>query len=416
MRKLFVLALCVLIPMAVAARGAAEDETAETTTLTFAWFTDGPDQPAIEALVAEYEELNPDVEIDFSIVPFAELNQLLRTQATAGQAPDLARVTEPYRFTEFGLDLRPYLPSDFASQFLSQPMDLVTGAGGEIYGFPYDLTMNGPFINVTLFEQAGVEIPTGDVPWETWFELAEQVRDATGVPYAVAADRSGHRLVGIVQSFGGSYFTPAGDLNLGDARTRDALRYFVDLHHDGVMPLEIWAGGSGYVGANQQFVNGQLVMYVSGNWQVAQFAETIGDRFEWMAIPNGVNVQSGGMPGGKLIMAFADTDHPQEVADLIAFLSSREKMAQFASQSMFLPTRLDLLEEGVEYPVRSDVMNTFLAGLSRLPDSAFVDNYNQRFGAVANIVRDRVTQAITEEVEFDEAMRLAEREAADAIR
>ncbi|TVS20934.1 MAG: extracellular solute-binding protein, partial [Planctomycetaceae bacterium] len=212
MKRLIILVLIasLLAPAVLLAAGRAEQASPDSETIRFMWFTDGPDRPAIEALVAEYQQQNPNVTIDFSIVPFGELNQLLRTQASAGQAPDLARVTEPYRFFEFGLDLRPFVSSGFAGEFLADPMKLATGPNGELFGFPHDLTMNGPFINVSLFRQAGIEIPEGDVPWETWFDLAHRVQQATGVPYAVAADRSGHRLDGIIQSFGGSYFTPDG--------------------------------------------------------------------------------------------------------------------------------------------------------------------------------------------------------------
>ncbi|MFP4375288.1 MAG: ABC transporter substrate-binding protein [Spirochaetaceae bacterium] len=418
MRNLTVMMMVVavlLIPTVAMASGQAEGEESETT-ISFVWFTDGPDKAAIEGLVADYEEENPNVNIDFSIVPYGELNQLLQTQASAGEAPDLARVTEPYRFFEFGLDIRPYVSDGFADEFLDDPMGLITGPDGEVYGFPHDMTMNGPFINVSLFEEAGVEIPEGDVPWETWFELAYEVQQETGVPYAVAADRSGHRLDGIIQSYGGSLFTEDGsELNLDAPETQEALRTFIELHERGVMPLDIWAGGSGYVGANQQFVNGQLVMYISGNWQVAQFDETIGDSFEWRAIPNGVNEQSGGMPGGKYVMAFEGSEHPEEVADLLEYLASRESVERYVSEAMFLPAREDLLDEGVDYPVRSDVMNTFLEGLGKLPSSAYTDNYHQSFGPVANVVRDRVTQAITEEISVDEAMRLMQREAEEVM-
>ncbi|MFP4011537.1 MAG: ABC transporter substrate-binding protein [Spirochaetaceae bacterium] len=412
---MMVVAAVLLIPTVAMASGQAEGEEAETT-ISFVWFTDGPDKAAIEGLVADYEEENPNVNIDFSIVPYGELNQLLQTQASAGEAPDLARVTEPYRFFEFGLDLRPYVSDGFADEFLDDPMGLITGPDGEVYGFPHDMTMNGPFINVSLFEEAGVEIPEGDVPWETWFELAHEVQQETGVPYAVAADRSGHRLDGIIQSYGGSLFTEDGsELNLDAPETQEALRTFIELHERGVMPLDIWAGGSGYVGANQQFVNGQLVMYISGNWQVAQFDETIEDSFEWRAIPNGVNERSGGMPGGKYVMAFEGTEHPEEVADVLEYLASRESVEQYVSEAMFLPAREDLLDEGVDYPVRSDDMNTFLEGLGRLPSSAYTDNYHQSFGPVANVVRDRITQAITEEISVDEAMRSMQREAEDVM-
>lgn len=419
MRKVSILALVALALIATAAYAGGSQEPAapQATVIRFTWFTDGPDRPAIEAVVADYMAANPNVKVELSIVPFAELNQLLTTQASAGQAPDVARVTEPYRFFNYALDLTPYVAKDFAGQFLKGPMTLVTAPSGALVGIPHDLTMNGPFINVSLFKKAGVPVPTGNVTWQTWFDLASKVQKATGVPFAVAVDRSGHRLDGIVQSFGGSYFTPDGKaLNLDSPKTVEALKYFVQLHKDGVMPLEIWAGGSGYVGANQQFVNGQLVMYVSGNWQVAQFASTIGDKFEWAAVPNGVNAQSGGMPGGKFVMAFKGAADPKQVAKFVEFLGSKAAMEKYAAAAMFLPARNDLIASGVKYPVRTDVMNVFSAGLGKMPATAFSDNYHLKFGPVANVVRDRITQAITGEISFDEALARMQREAAELLK
>jgi alpha-1,4-digalacturonate transport system substrate-binding protein len=392
---------------------------AQVQTLRFLWFTDGPDRPAIEGLVKKFNDTNPDVKIEFSIVPFAELNQLLVTQASAGQAPDLARVSEPYRFFQYALDLRPHLKNaGFAKEFLDEPMKMVLGQGGEVYGIPHDLTMNGPFVNVSLFKKAGVELPKGErVTWEEWMDAAAKVRKATGVPFAATADRSGHRLDGFLQSYGGGFFTPDGkDVRINSPETKKAVEAFVKFHKDGIMPLDIWAGGTGYVGANQQFVNGQLVFYLSGNWQVAQFNDAIGTKFEWKAVPNGYNTQAGGMPGGKFLIAFKNSKIPDKVARLMEFLGGADAMTEYSAKAMFLPTRKDLVRQGINFPARKDDMNLFVKGIGTLPQSAYVDNYNLRFGPIANEVRDRVTQAIVGELSVDKALETAQAKAKDLMK
>ncbi len=392
---------------------------AQVTTLRFLWFTDGPDRPAIEGLVKKFNESNSDIRVEFSIVPFAELNQLLLTQASAGQAPDLARVTEPYRFFQHTLDLRPHLKNaGFAREFLDEPMKSVTGEKGEMYGIPHDLTMNGPFVNVSLFKKAGVDLPKGErVTWEEWIAAAVKVKKATGVPFAATADRSGHRLDGFLQSYGGGFFTADGkDVRITSPETRKGIETFVGFHKDGAMPPDIWAGGTGYVGANQQFVNGQLVFYLSGNWQVAQFNDAIGAKFEWKAVMNGHNVQPGGMPGGKFVVAFKNTKAPDKVARLMEFLGGAPAMTEYASRAMFLPTRKDLVSQGITYPARNEDMNTFVKGLGMLPASAYVDNYNLRFGPVANEVRDRVTQAIVGELTVEKALEMSQAKARELIK
>jgi ABC-type glycerol-3-phosphate transport system substrate-binding protein len=64
---------------------------------------------------------------------------------------------------------------------------------------------------VSLFKKAGVALPKGDrVTWEEWMAAAAKVKKATGVPFAAAVDRSGHRLAGFLQSYKGGFFTADG--------------------------------------------------------------------------------------------------------------------------------------------------------------------------------------------------------------
>ena len=61
-------------------------------------------------------------------------------------------------------------------------------------------------------------------------------------------------------------------------------------------------------------------------------------------------------------------------------------------------------------------MNVFVKGVGQLPPSAYVDNYNQRFGQVANEVRDRVTQVITGELAVDKALEMAQAKAREFLK
>ena len=41
------------------------------------------------------------------------------------------------------------------------------------------------------------------------------------------------------------------------------------------------AAAAGYAAANEYFINGQVVLYMSGSWQDRQFNQLIGDSFDW---------------------------------------------------------------------------------------------------------------------------------------
>jgi alpha-1,4-digalacturonate transport system substrate-binding protein len=149
---------------------------------------------------------------------------------------------------------------------------------------------------------------------------------------------------------------------------------------------------------------------------VSQFQQGVGDKFEWAAVPNGYNAQAGGMPGGKFLIAFKNTKAPDKLARLVEFLGGADAMTEYVSKAMFLPTRKDLVRQGVKYPARNADMNVFVKGVGQLPPSAYVDNYNLHFGQVANEVRDRVTQVITGELTVDKALEMAQAKAKELLK
>ena len=72
------------------------------------------------------------------------------------------------------------------------------------------LTVTGPYVNKTLFDQAGVALPEGDTTWEEWADVTRQVAEATGTPLRWRWTASGHRLAGPAISEGATYFDDEG--------------------------------------------------------------------------------------------------------------------------------------------------------------------------------------------------------------
>ena len=123
---------------------------------------------------------------------------------------------------------------------------LLSLSGNSPTGIFVDVTVTGPFINRTLFEQAGVAVPSDtsdEVTWQEWAEASRAVAAATGTPFAMAMDRSGHRFAGPAISMGADYFDADGNPALvGDEGFKDMVELFISWHDDGTMPLDVWAG------------------------------------------------------------------------------------------------------------------------------------------------------------------------------
>jgi alpha-1,4-digalacturonate transport system substrate-binding protein len=407
---------------AAATEAAAEEATAEAATgeaveLRITWYDDGNEGAVLRELLDRFEAENPDIRVVIDTVPYAQgILESLPLQLEAGEGPDMARVTQLGDLSKHFLDLRPYL-SDTAywetnfGPFLAWMQSESDGTA--IPGYMTQLTVTGPFINRTLFEQAGVPVPSDSsdqVTWEEWADATRQVAEATGT-FAMVMDRSGHRLAGPAVSEGAKYFNDEGyPAMVGDEGFKRMAQLMVDWHADGTMMPEVWIGSGGsYVAGNEPFINAQVALYMSGSWQVGQFATTIADAFDWEAVPNPCGPGGcTGMPGGAALVAINTTEHPEEVARVMEYLTREDVMAEFYGRTLFIPGHLGLAEKGItfdtELPQAKQSLEMFASQVGKLEQLAY-DLQAYKYNTVLfNANRDRLGQVLAGEMTLDEAI------------
>lgn len=388
------------------------EEPVEVVELRMTWYTDGVEDVVMRDMLDRFEADNPDIRVILDNVSYDTILETLPVQLEAGQGPDMARVTNLGGLAEYYLDMRPYLsdPGYWEDNF-GPFLDWLRLPGDTegIYGMMTQLTVTGPFINATLFNQAGIDIPTGDTTWEEWADLTRQVADATETPFAMAMDRTGHRFAGPAISMGAQIFDADGYPAIDDEGFREMSELLVGWHNDGTMPLDVWAGTAGYAAANELFINAEIVLYMSGSWQVGQFANLIGDTFDWEVVPNPCGPQAcTGMPGGAALVAIRDTQHPEEVARVMEFLASESILEEFSARTLFIPGHLGLSEKGVVFDTdlesASQALSVFVGQVGQLHPIAFdLQAYQYNF-SIFNATRDRLTQVILGELTMDEAI------------
>jgi alpha-1,4-digalacturonate transport system substrate-binding protein len=398
---------CALLALGLLATAVAQTE------LRITWYDDGNEGTVLRDLLDRFEAANPDITIVIDTVPYAAgIQQSLPLQLASGDGPDLARVTDLGGLMEYYLDLSPYLSDTAYWETNFGPfLDWMRPAGGSaIPGFMTQLTVTGPFVNKTLFDQAGIALPTGPTTWEEWAVLTRQVAEATGTPYAMVMDRTGHRLAGPAVSQGAAFFDAEGNPALDDAGMRSMLQLMIDWHADGTMNPDVWIGAQGsYAAGNEAFVNGQVVLYMSGSWQVGQFNNVIGDAFDWVVIPNPCGPAAcTGMPGGAALVGIADTEHPEEVARVMEYLVQEDVMAEFYGRTLFIPGHLGLAASGVDFDTDSEsaanALSVFASQVPLLDDLAYRLQAYRFNSTLFNAIRDRLTQVFVGELTLDEAL------------
>jgi alpha-1,4-digalacturonate transport system substrate-binding protein len=410
-----------------AAEPAEPEEPGEAVELRMTWYTDGNEDVVMRDLLDRFEAENPDIKVVMDTIAYDAILENLPIQLAAGEGPDMARVTDLGGLSKYYLDLKPYLsdPAYWEENFGSTlPWLRQTGDTEGIHGFQTQLTITGPFINRTLFEQAGVDVPSDasdQVTWEEWAAAASEVAEALEIDFPMAMDRSGHRLAGPAISQGAQYFDESGyPMVEGDEGFRDMAELFVGWHEDGTMPMEIWAGTTGYAGANEEFGNAQVVLYMSGSWQVGQFTDQIGDAFDWEAVPNPCGPGAcTAMPGGAALVAIKDTQYPEQVARVMEYLASEEVLGEFSARTLFIPAHLGLAETGVDFdtdlPQAKKSLDVFVGQVPLLSPIA-IDLQAYPYNRIMfNATRDRITQVLVGEMTLDEAIAKAQEDIDQAL-
>ncbi|KUF09361.1 ABC transporter substrate-binding protein [Pseudoponticoccus marisrubri] len=308
----------------------------------------------IAEFAERYQEVNPDVEITLNAVGYNVIREQLPIQMEAGTGPDLAFVTNLGGLNPYYVDLTPHVDAEAWEAAYGAVLPWYrAGAPDGIYGFHTEMTVTGPYVNLTMFEEAGVEVPADGATWEEWAEATAQVMDETGAYAAMVMDRSGHRMAGPAMSYGAAYFDADGNMVI-DEGFRTFAQLMIDWHNDGLMPPDIWpaVSGSKYANGNEMFFNQDTPFYMSGSWNTGNVQNNVGDKFDWTVVPVPCGPAGCGvMPGGAGLVAFQSDDPEKEAAaaQFVAWMGEEAQAREWYSRTFAIPAHAKLQNEGLDY-------------------------------------------------------------------
>jgi len=388
-------------------------------------YQDGVECEVTAEQAKRFEAQNPGTKVIVDTVPYKTIVEQLPVQLAAGQGPDIARVTDLGGLSKYYLDIAPHLKDAkyFEANFgATLPWLRPSATDKGIYGFMSQLTMTGPFVNKTLFEQAKVAMPGPKATWDEWVDAARKVSKATQVPAAMAWDRSGHRFAGPAISYGAKIFDAKGELVLDDGY-KTTVNKFVGWHKDGAMLKEVWggSGGSTYADSIGEFKNARVTMVLSGSWQINRLQKDIGTAFDWVAVPNPCGPAAcSGIPGGAAWVALKTSKSPKEVGMFLDFMAQEANYAEFVGRTNNIPAHAGLAKKGVAYPGATPAaraaLGVFSGGVASLAPVAYQFQGYKYNRAIMLPTVSRVTQAIVGEMSADEAMNKIGADMADAVK
>jgi alpha-1,4-digalacturonate transport system substrate-binding protein len=391
--------------------------------LRFMYYADGPEATVMQPLIDKFQAANPDIVVKLDVVPYKTITDQLPVQAKAGQIPDMARITNFGAFQGMLLDLRPMLkdPAFMEKNFAAPVLAAMRPAGDTtgLYGFPDTLTVTGPFVNKTLFDQAGVTMPGAGATWDDWTTATKEVMAKTGVKYALTTDATGHRLASAVISSGATLLTADGKFTVDTPGFREFVTKLKDWHTQGLAPKEVWLSKAG-TSCIALFKSGDLPFCLSGSWQVGGLAKDVGTKFDWVVVPTPTGAGgSVGIAGGSAVVGFSGTTHPKEVARFMEFLMAPENYSAFSAGTLALPAEAAVAAAGVEYKTDDAAvkaaLGAFTSSIANINDQGWALNVNSNAFAYYQKSYARIAQFINGELNMDDMLKKLQEDIDTAI-
>jgi multiple sugar transport system substrate-binding protein len=342
----------------------------EPVTVTFAsWVGGGQD---MQMMAARFNELYPNITIEFQDVPFEEIRTKLLTQVAANNPPDAAYL-DLSTIGEFGsrgalANLNPYIEkssaidiSDYITAFLQ-----TTTVEGNVYGLPIRSETTGLFYRTDLFEAAGIENPP--TTWEEFRDAAEKLTNPDNRQYGFAlfATEAAYYWYPWLWQAGGDTLAGDGtDIIWDSPEGQRAAEFYVGLRE--FSPPDLWNSNSW--DGRVAFAEGTVGMYVAGAW----FAGTLQQEFPdidglWAMAPLPADQRCATTIAGDGLVIFEGSANKDAAWKWIEFLSAPSNM-QFLnlgtpeSPTTLLPPRQSLLDDPATF-ASNPVMEGFAAAMN----------------------------------------------------
>lgn len=320
----------------------------------------GGDRGAYEDLIKEFNATHTNIQVTMEVQPWDTISQKLPSAWATGQGPDLAtpnfdpNVLAKYLETDSLLALDAIGDSETqinADKLAPAAIEAFT-VDNTLYAVPANIATLQLYYNKALFEAAGIDGPPTTVD-----ELVEDAKALTGdgVYGLTLADHETIQMWPILQWLdGGDIVDDQGCSVLDSDANIASLTKWAGLVQDGVSPV-----GQTGAEADSVFSAGKAAMELNGPWAAPGYTAA-GIDLGIAAVPVGVD---GPVTLGSTVplAASAQTKHPAEAQEFLAWWTGKDAQKQFALASGFPPVRTDLGDDADL--AANDVIAKFAAAL-----------------------------------------------------
>ncbi len=310
------------------------DTSAEAVTIEF-WTIDLKASFAdfFNNLIAEYESENPGVTVNWTDVPYADIQSKLVTAVAGGTAPDVVNLNTQFALTLGGqgalVDLNAEATDEQKSIYIEDLWDSAK-IGDSVYAFPWYASPDIMFYNSALFEEAGMEVPT---TFNDALDEAEEFYNKTGA-YLFMPDEFFNILIEEGIDVLSEDKTSAA---FNTQETADLLAKYKECTDKGVVPKNKWGEWDEML---KLFESGQLAIVSSSGSSLSRIKDEAPDIYETIGISTPLTGKDGlsRNPLMNLVVPEASKNHEAAIAFANYVTNDANQLAFCKTVSIFPST------------------------------------------------------------------------------
>lgn len=379
-----------LVGMLLAATaGVAFPGLAQKTTITYWQYAYDTRVQAMDQLIKQFEQVNPDITVKQETFPYNAYQQQVAASLPAGQGADVVQLYYGWLDTWLRAGYVKPLPSQYFdaatldAEFI--PMVQAAKRGGQYYGLPTAVRSLALFYNKDMFKAAGIQGPPAT--WDQFVQDAKLLTKRSGARFTqegfgIAPNGQGHNLLRevLIRQYGGQPYSADGTKVAYDSEAGlKAFEFYTGLvTQDQVALLNFMPGDNGY---RDGFTKAQnIAMIVDGSFAIGDVKANA--RFDWgvaeiPTLANGVHSDFGSFwMNGLTPNAFQNPAKLEAASKFLEFVTSPDAMKLWLNVVGELPARASLVDD----PTLSadPVYGPFIKSLAYSHATQFVDETAQR--------------------------------------
>lgn len=329
----------------------ADKETgAATEKVTIKFMHDWPEyETQFNKIIEDFEALNPDIEIETTVITWDVLTKTLQTSFASGDAPDVTCcwLDRLGGFNSLGAcyDLTQAMEEDggeWKQEFIQASLDLGT-VNSKILGVPFRSTCTVLVYNKTMMEEHGWEEPKSQAEL---VELMDKVVEQGIIPLIAPGNPEGFQLASLTKTLAEPELYKSGKLTSEEYLSGHLSDVSAEYEAAG-NKVKDWIS-KGYIDKNAlaltkeeastQFYTGKGLFYFANNNELAALEENAkeaGIELAFMAFPPEEGVPTllfnYGVDGW---MVYSGTEYPEQSIRFLKYISSIDVQQPFGQETL----------------------------------------------------------------------------------